>query len=109
MARASAASRRLQPPLSEDLFHEWVSEWCGGIGPTSNPAEIVAHPAFRQIVAAGQDAVPLLLRELRKEPSLLVFALHEITGENPVRDRARGKIRELHRLGGGGYAGLVVA
>ncbi len=97
MARSSAASQPAKPSLSEDLFHQWVSEWCGGIGPTSDPAKIVAHPAFRQIVAAGEDAVPLLLRELRKAPSLLVFALHEITGEDPVPARARGKIREMSK------------
>ncbi len=97
MGRTSAASQRAKPTLSEDLFHTWVSEWRGGIGPTSDPAEIVAHPAFRQIVAAGNDAVPMLLRELRNEPSLLVFALHEITGEDPVPRGARGKIREMSK------------
>ena len=83
--------------LTEDLFQAMVSEWTLGAGPTSSSTEIAAHPAFRRIVSSGRDAIPFLLRELKKEPSLLVLALHEITGENPVAREARGKIKEMAR------------
>ncbi len=74
-----------------------VSEWTLAAGPTSSSTEIAAHPAFRRIVSSGRDAIPFLLRELKKEPSLLVLALHEITGENPVARESRGKIKEMAR------------
>jgi hypothetical protein len=57
--------------------------------------EVIEHPAFRRIVAMGNDAVPFLLRELKRKPSFLVFALGEITGENPVPLSARGKVTEM--------------
>jgi hypothetical protein len=43
----------------------------------------------------GQEAVPYLLREVKREPSLLVMALREITGENPVPRESTGTIREM--------------
>jgi hypothetical protein len=84
-------------PLTEDLFQEMVSQWTLGIGSTSNPTEIFAHPAFRRIVGTGSDAVPFLLREVKKNPSYLVWALREITGKDPVPRDARGNMKEMAR------------
>ena len=56
-------------PLSEDLFQSLVSEWNHATAFTSNLTEVIEHPAFRRIVAMGNDAVPFLLRELKKKPS----------------------------------------
>jgi len=90
------------PPLASDssrptdaFFALQVGDWLYGIGPTSNPREMFEHPAFRAIVSAGQTAIPFLLRELRREPSLLVVALSEITGENPAQSAAKPTIREV--------------
>jgi hypothetical protein len=82
-------------PPTEATFHAAVAEWMCGIGPTSSYTEIVGHPAYRRIVHMGREAVPFLLRELQREPSLLVWALHEITGENPVPPGSSGRIREM--------------
>ncbi len=82
-------------PFTEELFQAIVSEWTLGIGPTSSSMEMVAHPAFRRLIARGKEAIPFLLREVKREPSLLVLALHEITGENPVPRESRGKIKEM--------------
>jgi hypothetical protein len=82
-------------PLTENMFQAMVSEWTLGVGPTSSSTEIAAHPAFRQIIASGREAIPFLLRELERGPSLLVLALYEITGENPVPRESRGNIKEM--------------
>lgn len=71
--------------------HEWTTE----AGPTSSFSGLTAHPAFRRIVELGRPAVPHLLREIESRPSLLVWALHEITGENPVPRSARGRIKDM--------------
>ena len=82
-------------PPTEELLRSLVSEWALGVGPTSSSTEITAQPAFRRIVAMGREAIPFLLREVKREPSLLMLALYEITGEKPVPARSRGKINEM--------------
>ncbi len=76
-------------------FLRAVSEWRAGIGPTSNPGEIINHPAYRRIVGLGHAVVPYILHEIEAKPSLLVWALHEITGEDPVPKASAGKIGEM--------------
>ena len=81
--------------LTQVEFHSIAMEWTNGIGSTSNPVEMIDHPAYRRMVRMGQSAVPFLLRELKGEPSLLFLALREITGENPVPSSARGRMSEI--------------
>ena len=82
-------------PTREDSLSLLVSEWERATEFTSDVTEITQHPSFRQIVAAGHEMVPLLLRRVKTEPSLLVLALREITGEDPVPHESRGKISEM--------------
>jgi hypothetical protein len=42
----------------------------------------MGHPAMRAIIAMGEDVATFILRDLQDKPSLLVWALPEITGEN---------------------------
>ena len=80
---------------TQDAFVRAVSEWRAGIGPTSNPAEILSHSAYRRIVDLGPAVVPYILHEIEAKPSLLVWALQEITGEDPAPRASAGKIREM--------------
>jgi len=44
----------------------------------------------------GEDAVPLILEKLEREgaePSDWFYALHKITGANPVPTRDHGRVR----------------
>src|SRR6516162_7417276 len=50
----------------------------------SDPARITAHWAFQEILGMGDAVVPLMLRDLEREPKLWVWALPRITGEDPV-------------------------
>lgn len=43
----------------------------------------------------GEGAVPLLLAELRREPDDWFWALHAITGANPVPAASRGDLRAM--------------
>ena len=61
----------------------------------SNPNRIVNHWAFQEIIRMGQAVVPFLLRDLEREPHLWVWALPEITGENPVLPADEGNIRKM--------------
>lgn len=92
---ASEVAEESGSTLTQSIFQVAVRDRTMGIGPSSSFTELVAHPSFRRIVEFGRPAVPYLLREIQHEPSLLVWAMHEITGENPVPRSARGKIREM--------------
>ena len=84
------------PPLPpkeagiEQHFRRLQTQWNADPLVLSDPAKIMDHPAMRGIVAMGEVVVPLILRDLQDKPSLLVWALPEITGENLAPPRTEG-------------------
>lgn len=77
------------PPLSpredvEQLFRRLELKWRTETQFLSDPARIMGHPAIRSIIALGEEAIPIILRDLQVNGSLMVWALSEITGENPA-------------------------
>jgi hypothetical protein len=93
---------------TERTFLALVKEWKSGRGHSSSINKMVRHPAYRQIVAMGKRIVPLLLRELEREPDHWFWALKEITGANPVPAESRAKVAEMaaHWVGWGREQGL---
>ncbi len=73
-------------------FYELKARWERDTAFSSSLDEIIASPCLQDIMRMGEAAVPLILRELRAQPSLIFLALHGITGENPLPDSARGDI-----------------
>jgi hypothetical protein len=82
----------LLPPIedSEQRFRRLEAQWKADTQVLSDPGKIMGHPAMRAIVAMGEEVVPLILRDLQDKPSLLVWALPEITGENLAPPRTEG-------------------
>lgn len=66
-------------------FRKLADTWSEETGGLSIIQKKVQHPAYQQIIALGPAAVPLLLRELEREPDHWFWALAAITGENPVQ------------------------
>jgi hypothetical protein len=56
---------------------------------------MVKHPAYQKIISMGYAVVPLILKELEREPDHWFVALNKITNENPVYNGARGKLDEM--------------
>jgi hypothetical protein len=79
----------------ERRFRELEARWWADTEFLSDPARIIAHPAFREIVSLGEEVVPLMLRDLEAGPRLWVWALPEITGANPVPPDDAGNIRRM--------------
>jgi hypothetical protein len=71
------------------------TEWMDGIAVISDANQIESHPAYKRIVSMGEAVVPVILRSLEREPSLLAWALFDITGVNPVRPADYGKIDKI--------------
>ena len=68
----------------EQRFRRLEAVWLKETAYQSSSTKIKNHPAFREVVSMGDAVVPLLLRELTTKPSLWVWALPEITGQDPV-------------------------
>ena len=83
------------PRDRERQFHELVATWKRERGPHSSSARLAEHPAYREIIAMGVEVVPLLLRELEKEPDHWFRALHALTGANPIPAECRGNLRAM--------------
>ena len=59
--------------------------------------EITEHAEFKAILAMGNQVIPFIIDELRKEPSLLVMALPFLTKRNPVQACDSGNIDAMTR------------
>ena len=79
----------------ETRFRRLETAWIAATGVLSDDADIVNHPAFREIIGMGEAVVPLILRDLEQRPRLWVWALPAITGENPVPPADRGNITRM--------------
>ena len=79
----------------EDRFERLAAVWRDETSHLSSSTQMAAHPAYEEIIALGQDVVPLLLRELAREPDHWFTALKRITGANPVDPVDRGRIDKM--------------
>jgi len=87
----------LPPPMEsvEARFRRLEAEWNADTEYLSNVTKIVGHPAFRAIIALGNEVVPFMLRDMESGPSLWVWALPKITGANPVSPKDAGNIGKM--------------
>ena len=76
-------------------FKTLVEQWCAETGMLSSTSKKTSHPAYQQIIAIGEKAVPLILEELKERPSHWFVALRSITGENPAPPEAAGYVEQL--------------
>src|SRR5436309_11863212 len=79
----------------ERRFHELVDLWKRGRGHHSSSARLAEHPAYQQIIGMGPEVIPLLMRELEREPDHWFRVLHALTGANPVPLESCGKVLEM--------------
>ena len=85
------------PPVEtvEERLRRLEAQWKADTQFISDAKRIVEHPAFQEIISLGNEVVPILLHDLDSQPSLWVWALPEITGENPVPAIDAGNIRKM--------------
>ena len=81
------------PPESlEDKFRRLAATWLAETAYVSSSSDLVARPAFQEIVGMGLPVIPLLLRELENRTGHWHRALRRITGADPVPPADRGNI-----------------
>ncbi len=76
-------------------FQDLVQRWKKDTAHQSNVAKRAMHPAYQEIVGMGPPAVALLLAELRRDPDDWFWALHAITGANPIPETSRGHLQAM--------------
>jgi hypothetical protein len=79
----------------EPKFSRLVTEWKANRHSTSLARDLIAHPAYLRIIGMGEDALPLILRELERELDHWFSALKAISDDDPVPPASRGKMREM--------------
>ena len=76
-----------------DRFLRLSNEWKRDTGHLSLISQIAAHPSYQSIVAMGDSAIPLILRDLETEPNHWFSALSELVDEGPeIPAHDRGNI-----------------
>jgi hypothetical protein len=81
---------------SRKKFYRLLRSWRNATEVESSLSNTVMNPAYQKILGMGHDAVPYILKELRRGSPLWWFwALEYITEANPVRSKYKGKVREM--------------
>lgn len=78
----------------EEKFRRLASAWRAETPYVSASSDLVAHPAFQEIIGMGSVVIPLLLRELESRTGHWHRALRLITGPDPVPPADRGNIEK---------------
>jgi hypothetical protein len=93
------AGGNLETPVQnvslEEKFLQLSQQWRQETGMLSVVSKIVIHPTYQRIIGMGQPVIPLIFRELEREPDHWFWALQSITGENPVSVDRRGDIVQM--------------
>ena len=84
-----------RPPSDAEKFYSLAEAWRQDVRFTSSLTQMILHPTYQRIIGMGVAAVPFLLRELERKPDHWFWALHAITGADPVEPEDRGKLRKM--------------
>ena len=87
-----SAARELDATDIADQFRTLAARWKAETALLSSTTAMVAYPAYQAIIALGPPVVPLLLRDLEREPAHWFEALKAITGEDPVPPKEWGRV-----------------
>jgi len=76
---------------SLERFRTLVHEWRQTRTETGSVLDMCTNGSYQRIIGMGQEAIPLILRELEQSTDEWFWALAAITGANPVPENHRGR------------------
>ncbi len=79
----------------EAKFQRLATVWRAETAYVSSSSDLVAHPAFQEIVGMGPAVIPLVLRELANRTGHWHRALRRIIGADPVPPEDRGNFDRI--------------
>lgn len=83
------------PETRRAKFKRLSQEWLRDRPRGADVTDMVKHPAHREIVDMGSRVVPWILAELKRSPDHWFWALHSITGADPVLPSHRGQLESM--------------
>ena len=95
VASAVPSDDRGDPTDFEERFNDLADTWERERPRGVDIVDMVTHPAYQQIIGMGARAVPLLLDRLQRKGGHWFWALHAITGVNPVPPEHYGDTRAM--------------
>lgn len=101
MSKALSHSMSDAPPAPlsdlERKFLTLAETWTRETAHLSSTRQMANHPAFQEITSLGRPVVPLIFKELVREPSFHWFhALRDIIGSGPeIPAEDRGRLRPV--------------
>jgi hypothetical protein len=78
----------------EQRFQRLATQWRAETAYVSSSSDLIAHPAFQEIVGMGAAIIPMLLRELQNRTGHWHRALRQITGADIVPSEDRGNFEK---------------
>lgn len=93
--RAATAVGEVGEAALEERFCELAQRWHEETAFYSMSWQICDHPAYQEIIAMGNAAVPWILRDLEERGGQWFQALREITGQSPIAEADRGRIAKM--------------
>lgn len=84
-----------QAKVRQGEFEQLAEEWRRARPRGGSLADIVAVEAYQRVIGMGKDAIPLIVRSLVTRPDHWFWALHCITGQNPVRKEHEGRLVQM--------------
>jgi hypothetical protein len=80
----------------ERQFRDLATRWEELTRYRSNPGAMRNHPIYQDLLGLGESAVPLILGELERRPSVSwIIPLADITGEDPVPAERAGHVEAM--------------
>jgi hypothetical protein len=76
----------------DELARRWKAETRLG-----SMTKTINHPAYLGIIGLGPAAIPLILRDLRREPNHWYTALRALAKTAPVNAEDAGNMKEMRR------------
>ena len=94
---SQAGRRTHESPATgaRDEFERLSREWRTGRPRGADVAQMVKHPAYERIIGMGTAAIPLILQELEREVDHWFWALHTLTGADPVPQDSMGNLSAM--------------
>jgi hypothetical protein len=78
-----------------ERFRTLVDRWRKETAHISSISKLVMHPSYQRIIGMGPAVIPIILRELQRDPDYWFWALTSITGEDPVNPEDIGDIPKM--------------
>ena len=77
---------------NQQEFDTLTLEWKQETAHLSSPSMIAGHPAYQKIIEMGQEAIPLILQDLKESKAHWFWALRAIARESPIQPEDRGDV-----------------